>query len=100
MVVSTIPNFNTNSLLISNVRRKNKKAIIIVVSHDIEKAIDLYKKGATYVIMPHFLGGTHTSAMIKGFGFDSRKFLKKKTEHAEHLKKRKKIGHDHPKHSY
>ncbi len=100
MVVSTIPNFDTNSLLIKNVRKKNKKAIIIVVSHDIEKAISLYKQGATYVIMPHFLGGTHTSAMIEGFGFDTSKFLKKKIEHTSHLKKRKKIGHDHPKHSY
>ena len=100
MIVSTIPSFETNSLLINFIRKKNRKNIIIVVSHDIEKAIKLYKLGASYVIMPHFLGGSHTSALIKDFGFDVRKFLKKKVEHIAHLKNRRRIGHNHPKYSY
>ncbi|OYT32049.1 sodium:proton exchanger [Candidatus Woesearchaeota archaeon] len=98
MVVSTIPSFETNTLLIHEIRKRNKKTIIIVVSHDIDEAMSLYDAGASYVIMPHFLGGTHTSAMIEGFGLNLNKFLKEKVSHIEHLKKRKLLGHEHPKH--
>lgn len=100
MVVSTIPNFDTNFLLVHKIRKHNKKAIIIIVSHDINEAMKLYRAGATYILMPHFLGGSHTSAMIEEFGFNSSKFLKKKVEHISHLKKRRQLGHNHPKHSH
>ena len=69
MIYSTIPDFDTNLLLINKIKECNKKAIIIVVSHQIDEAIELYDKGATYVIMPHFLGGHHASTLIEKHGF-------------------------------
>ena len=98
MVYSTIPDFDTNIILVDKIRESNKKAIIIVVSHQIDEAIELYDKGATYVLMPHFLGGHHTSTLIERYGLNLNKFLKEKTIHIEHLKNRKEIGHEHPKH--
>ena len=77
---------------------RGKKAIIIVISHQIDEAIELYDKGATYVLMPHFLGGHHASTLIEKNGLSINKFLKEKVVHIEHLKKRKNIGHEHPKH--
>ena len=38
MIVSTIPDFEANLLLIHKIRESNKKTIIIVISHDIEEA--------------------------------------------------------------
>ncbi|MFH1505836.1 MAG: cation:proton antiporter [archaeon] len=98
MVYSTIPDFDTNILLISKIRESNDKAIIIVVSHQIDEALELYRKGATYVIMPHFLGGYHASTLIEKHGLKVDKFLKEKVAHIEHLNKRKNAGHEHPKH--
>jgi Kef-type K+ transport system membrane component KefB/Trk K+ transport system NAD-binding subunit len=98
MVVSTIHNLDTNLLLISKVREVNKKAIITVVSHQIDDAMKLYDAGATYVLMPHFLGGHHVSTMIEEYGLNLNKFLKEKVAHIEHLKKRKEAGHEHPRH--
>ncbi len=97
MIISTIPDRETNLLLINKIKEINKKTIIIVVSHQIDEAIDLYEAGATYVVMPHFLGGHHTSAMIEEFGMNTRRFLKEKLTHIAHLKKRKHLGHEHPK---
>ena len=97
MVYSTIPDFDTNVMLVDTIRRSSKNAIIIVVSHQIDEAIELYEKGATYVLMPHFLGGRHTSTLIERYGLDLNKFLKEKTTHIEHLRTRKNIGHEHPK---
>ena len=96
MVISTIPSIETNLLLINKIREENKKAIISVVSHQIDEAVRLYDAGATYVLMPHFLGGKHFSTMIERNQLDVKKFLKEKIAHLEHLKYRKRLGHEHP----
>ncbi|MFP4403569.1 MAG: cation:proton antiporter [Candidatus Woesearchaeota archaeon] len=98
MVVSTINDFESNLLITTKVRQINKNIIIIAVSHSIDNSIELYSKGATYVIMPHFLGGTHASTLIEKYMFDPDKFIKEKIEHIEHLKRRRQKGHEHPKH--
>ena len=98
MLISTIPDFDTNLFLVNKIRECNDKSIIIVVSHDIDKALELYNEGTTYVLMPHFLGGQHTSTLIEKYGLDFDKFLEEKVAHIENLKNRKRIGHEHPKH--
>jgi Kef-type K+ transport system membrane component KefB/Trk K+ transport system NAD-binding subunit len=97
MIVSTIPEFETNLLLINKIRQTNKDAIIIVVSHNIEQANILYDHGATYVIMPHFLGGSHASMMINKHGLNLGKFLDEKKKHLKQLKTKRRMGHEHPK---
>lgn len=96
MVLSTIPDFDTNDFLINTVRKKNKKTIIIVISHDIGEAEELYKNGASYVLMPHFLGGYHMAKMIQENKFSSGKYSIAKNEHLKILALRKKKGHEHP----
>ncbi|MBI5391277.1 cation:proton antiporter [Candidatus Woesearchaeota archaeon] len=97
MIVSTIPRLETNVLLIKHAKRINKRMIIMVVSHQIDEAMELYAAGATYVIMPHFLGGKHVSTMIEDHKLSIGRFLKEKAAHLKHLKTRRKIGHEHPK---
>ncbi len=98
MVYSTIPDFDTNILLINKIREINAKVIVIVVSHQIDEAIKLYNQGATYVIMPHFLGGHYASTLIEKYGFNVNSFLKQKIAHIGYLQGRKNCGQEHPKH--
>ena len=98
MVISTIPDLETNLLLIKKVKERNQNAILIVVSHHIDDSLKLYEEGATYVVMPHFLGGRHTATLIERYKFGADKFLKERIAHIEHLKMRKEEGHEHPKH--
>jgi voltage-gated potassium channel Kch len=98
VVVSTIPDLDTNLLLVNKVKELNSRAITIVVSHKIEAAMRLYREGATYVVMPHFLGGRHASALLEKHGMDFDKFFKEKLAHMNHLKKRLELGYDHPAH--
>ena len=98
MVISTVPTTETNLLIINKVKEANKNAIIAVVAHQIDDAIRLYDNGATYVIMPHFLGGQHFSTMIEKNKLSVNKFLKEKINHMNNIHNRKKIGHEHPKH--
>lgn len=89
MAASTIPDFKTNMLLVGKIRDESPNAIIIVISHDAEDAEELYKKGATYVIMPHYLGARFATNMIGKFGFDKKGFEEERDKHLEHLAKRK-----------
>jgi hypothetical protein len=97
MLISTIPDFETNLLLVKKIREVNPKGILITVSHQVDEAIQLYEEGATYVLIPQFIGGHHTSTLIEEYRFDVSKFLKEKANQIEGLYIRKSLGHDHPK---
>lgn len=86
MVISTISEVETNILLIKKVQQINKNAIIAVVSHEMDEAEELYEYGATYVIMPHFLGGQHFSTMIERNKMSMERFLEEKIAHLEHIR--------------
>jgi Kef-type K+ transport system membrane component KefB/Trk K+ transport system NAD-binding subunit len=96
MVISTIPNLSTNCLILKHVQQENPKTMTSLVAHTIEDAVDLYKLNATYVIMPHFLGGKQFANLIKRNNFSKRKFMKEKASHLRSLKQRKVVGHQHP----
>ncbi len=96
MVVSTVPDFEINLSLIDKIKNLNKKVIIIVVAHNIDEASNLYERGASYVIMPHFLGADYASMMISKHGLDISKFKKEKEKHLIQLETKKSLGHEHP----
>ncbi len=86
MIISTVPDTETNLLLTKKIRKTNKEVIIIIVSHHSGEALKLYESGATYVIMPYFLGGHHASTLIQKHGLDISEFLKERARHLNHLK--------------
>ena len=76
VVVSTIPDPNVNLLLVRQYRAKNSEGIIVVVSHSVPETKALYLEGASYVVMPHYLGAEHASKMITKSGLDVTTFEK------------------------
>ncbi|OGY79089.1 MAG: hypothetical protein A3B74_01310 [Candidatus Kerfeldbacteria bacterium RIFCSPHIGHO2_02_FULL_42_14] len=96
LVVSTIPDFETNAFLVQRIRSVNSRAIVIVISHNISCAQQLYDFGASYVMMPHFLGAQYAAMMIERYGFDVQRFHKERTEHRSYLRQRQVLGHEHP----
>ncbi|MGH7203067.1 MAG: NAD-binding protein [Candidatus Levyibacteriota bacterium] len=89
LCVSTIPNVKANLLLIKHIRAINKKAIIIVRARELEDAKRLYKHGATYVLMPHYLGAKYATHMITRLGLDEREFQEEREKHLTDINKRK-----------
>ncbi len=87
LAISTIPDYETTSLLIKSIRLVNKNAVIIVRAENINEALEFYEKGADYVLTPQFLGGEHIAKMIRGK--TSKKEYEKEKE--KHLKKIKEI---------
>lgn len=88
IIVSTIPDFKTNRLLVKYYRRANSTGIISVISHNIKEARALYRAGASYVIMPHYLGAQAAAGLIARHGFDAKHFSIVRKEHLAALERR------------
>lgn len=71
IVVSTIPDVDDNLALISKVKVKNPKTIVVTIASFPEEEEELYRAGADYVVLPHLLGGKHVAHIL--------------SEHADHL---------------
>ncbi len=97
IIISTIPDQETNILIIEKVRATNKKAVIIVTAQQIEEALENYKKGADYVILPHFLGGKYAASIIENYGTNKSLYKISKSEQINSLYERIKEGHEHPR---
>jgi len=88
LVVSSIPDHKVNLLLVKYYRKSNSTGIIVVTSHNINDAKELYLAGASYVVMPHYLGAHHAATMISRHRFSPVKFAKERNVHLAKLTKR------------
>jgi len=96
MLISTVPDKQDNILLLKKLKEKKPSAIAIVTGGSIEDALELYKAGADYVLMPHFLGGEHVSHLVQEFE-NLTNVKTTKLNHIKELQLRKQLGHEHPK---
>lgn len=87
LCVSTIPEVKVNALLIKKIKEENRNTIIIVRARETYEAKELYKLGATYVVMPHYLGAKYASSMIKRIGLDHKGFKEEREKHLADVNK-------------
>jgi len=88
VVVSTISDYETDLLIVRQTRSVNKEAIVIVKSNNVLQAEDLYKAGASYVVMPHYIGANYAAKMIKRLGVKASGYKKAKEAHVKFLSER------------
>ncbi len=85
MIISASKDMQTNSLLIDKFKKINDSCIIIVTATTIQAAIQLYEKGATYVIIPHFIWWLHLSNLIQNNGFNVHELIKHQNIHLKRI---------------
>jgi Kef-type K+ transport system membrane component KefB len=88
LVMSTVPDHETNIFLLERVRRANPTAVVMLVASSADEAHVLYDSGADYVIMPHYLGGNYAAMMLERFGTNKKRFEVEKGKHLKHLEVR------------
>lgn len=76
LIISTVPEKESNLLLIDGFKRRNGTGILIAVADNRHDAKALYSKGADYVVLPDVIGGIHIAQLIK----DDMKGVKEKIE--------------------
>lgn len=91
MVISTIPNLSTNLFILDKLRKQSKSTLMLAMAHAVEEALQLYEAGATYVVMPYFIGGNYSSLLIDKYGCNAKKFSQERLHHLRHLHKRKNV---------
>ncbi|OYT36052.1 sodium:proton exchanger [Candidatus Pacearchaeota archaeon ex4484_71] len=96
LIISTIPDIETNKLLLQFVKTVNPKALVVLRAHTIDDARALYDLGANYVLTPHFLGGEYLAKMLKHYGTDKKDYEMEKRKHLKLLEKYKSKGYRHP----
>ncbi len=92
-IISTLPEFEANAFILEKARKANPSSIVILIAHGVEEATLLYKAGATYVVMPHFLGGNYASLLIEKYGANATKFGLERKKHLEHLRRKEPLAH-------
>ncbi len=88
LVISTIPTLRVNTAILNLRRTRRPAGVSILVGHTIEEALSLYSQGATYVVLPHVLGGNYASQLVESFGLKKEAFSSERTRHIAHLKRR------------
>jgi len=93
-IISTIPDLEINLTIAEHI--KGKGIVFIPTSHTIEDTKGLYKAGADYVIMPHFLGGEHVAHLVTDKNLNKNSLKKESRKQKKELSERALQGHTHP----
>lgn len=91
MVICTVPDFKDTLALIEAVRASKKRPKLIVTANDEQEALELYKHGCDYVLLPHFVGGVHLAEIVEK-NTDTRSLHKLKERHLKTLHKSLKVA--------
>jgi Kef-type K+ transport system membrane component KefB/Trk K+ transport system NAD-binding subunit len=88
MIISTIPNDRASTAILALRKRMRPLGTIILVAQTIDAALAMYRQGATYVILPHVLGGNYASQLVEVHGLKKEGFEHERLRHIAHLKTR------------
>lgn len=87
LIVSTVPDLDSNKILIRFVRSENKSSTVVVIASNVKDALELYECGASYVLMPHYVGLYEGARMVGKFYGDKKYVKQVRDENKEMLGK-------------
>ena len=96
LIISTANKYEDNEFLLRVIKRISPHVRVFVSASKIDEALDLYKLGADYVILPHFIGGNYVSLILGEMEKDGATIHQERFKHMEELIKRKRLGHNYP----
>lgn len=84
-IITTIPDADINELLIQRIRAVNSKAVILSVASRQEYAEELYNAGATYVVVPPYLGRRYIVNLLKEYRLAPKGYQEEREAHLREL---------------
>lgn len=85
LIISTFSDYEVTEQLVKNINRINPSAVIICHASNGEDAVALYELGATYVMIPHYIGTEKISAFIRKSGLKKSEFNHFREKHLAYL---------------
>jgi hypothetical protein len=75
----------TNKFLLKLIEKSNPGAVVICHAENAAEASELYEMGASYVMVPHYIGSEKISAFIRRSGLKKSEFKKYREKHLVYL---------------
>lgn len=88
VVASVITDFQASKFMAEYIRGINPNAVIICRAENVKEARELYSLGASYVMLPHYLGAEKVMSFVKRNGFKKSEFKKLREKHLQYLETR------------
>lgn len=85
LVVSTTDDVEINTFLLEYLEKNNPGAVVIVQSNTPKEAAKLYQHGASYVMLPHFIGSEQIGAFVRHSDLRKGDFKKFRERHLKYL---------------
>ncbi len=85
IVISAVPNLDINEFLLKYAKKINKKVIFMATQNHLHEALDLYEKGADYVILPHISASEASLKLLETVLRDGNHINFVKNNHIKHL---------------
>jgi Kef-type K+ transport system membrane component KefB/voltage-gated potassium channel Kch len=89
LIVSMLTDQATTEFLLRYTDKKNPEAVVICTGDTPKQAAALYKLGASYVMLPHYIGSEKISNFVRRSGISKKEFDKYRAKHLEHLQSHK-----------
>ena len=85
IIVSIITDFNINSYLVKHITKLNPEVVFICHAETATEATELYEFGASYIIMPNYIGSERMSQFVHKNGFRKTAFKEYREKHLAYL---------------
>jgi len=86
LVASVMTDHHTNLVLLSYLEKHNPEAVFICSADTFDEAVELYGLGASYVMLPHYIGSEKISAFISRAGLRKTEFKKYRDKHLSQIR--------------
>ena len=83
IVISTVPRKDDNLLIIKSFKERKPNIFVVATAQKIDEALEFYKAGADYVLLPIIIGAEQCLNMIKNL--NKKEFSNLKSEHIKYL---------------
>lgn len=88
LVIINLTDFATNALICEHARSHNRRTIIVAMTKSDERAddaLELYDRGASYVMMPRYLSSLKIGNLLKRYELDGARFRVERERHKRFL---------------
>lgn len=95
IIISTLPEADDQVTLFKHVRAMTKKTLLLGNLYENKYLEDLYESGADYVMMPHLLGGSWMSSILKNEPWTKNTFEKLQKDQKKEMRLHSDYAIDH-----
>ncbi len=85
LIVSAMSDHETNVFLVKLAEATSPNSVVICYAENAVEASELYEHGASYVMVPHYIGSEKISSFIRRSGLKKSEFKKYREKHLAYL---------------